>query len=75
MGTRSNPGAYDCAAAAEDDEPTFTLLGRDRHAPVLVRNWAALREAAGEDQAKVQEARDCADAMEAFREQRNLTRG
>lgn len=43
MGTRNNPGRYDCYARAEDDEPLFTLLGRDPHAAGLVALWAALR--------------------------------
>jgi hypothetical protein len=43
MGTKNNPGEFDCYAAAEPDEPLFTLLGRDPLASHLVRLWAALR--------------------------------
>ena len=70
MGTKNNPGAYDCYANAEPDEPMFILLGRDKHAPRRVRDWADARESAGEDPAKVQEARDCANAMVSFRAER-----
>lgn len=63
MGTKNNPGAFDCYANAEPDEPMFILLGRDKHAPTLVWLWATLRELDGEDPAKVKEARDCALAM------------
>jgi hypothetical protein len=34
----------DCYHKAEPDEPKFTLLGRDKAAPVCVRMWAAIRE-------------------------------
>jgi hypothetical protein len=44
----------------------FVLLARDRYAPRLVRQWAAVREAEGEEPSKVKEARDCADLMEAW---------
>lgn len=67
MGTKNNPGKFDCHANAEPDEPYFTLLGRDKHAPALVDEWARLREAEGEDPAKVAEARGCAAAMRGFR--------
>ena len=63
MGTKNNPGAFDCYANAESDEPMFVLLGRDKHAPTLVWLWATLRELDGEDPAKVAEARDCVAAM------------
>lgn len=67
MGTKNNPGAFDCYANAEPDEPMFTLLGRDEQAPELVRLWAKVRARSGEDPTKVQEAYDCADAMDAWR--------
>lgn len=67
MGTKNNPGAFDCYANAKPDEPMFILLARDRHAPRLVRLWAEIRAAEGEDPAKVAEARTCAAAMEAYR--------
>jgi hypothetical protein len=42
MGTKRNPGAFDCHAAALPDEPLFILLARDPAAPHLVKAWAAL---------------------------------
>jgi hypothetical protein len=66
MGTKNNPGAFDCYANAEPDEPMFVLLGRDKHAPTLVWLWAILRELDGEDVAKVQEARQCVADMMTF---------
>jgi hypothetical protein len=66
MGTKNNPGKFDCHANAHPDEPMFILLGRDPMAATLVRAWAEMREDAGEDPAKVAEARACADAMDAW---------
>lgn len=73
MGTKNNPGSYDCYANAEPDEPMFILLGRDPHGAAAVRKWAADREQmiqAGlkpaDDMRMVWEARECADAMEAY---------
>lgn len=43
MGTKQNPGAFDCYANAAPDEPMFVLLARDPHAAVLVNLWAAMR--------------------------------
>jgi hypothetical protein len=68
MGTKNNPGQFDCHAAAAPDEPIFTLLARDRHAPTLVRLWALLRHREGEDEEKVAEALECAAAMLAWRD-------
>jgi hypothetical protein len=67
MGSKNNPGKFDCYKAAHPDEPMFVLLGRDQDAPGLVRFWAAWREERGEDAAKVAEARQCADAMKEWR--------
>lgn len=63
MGTKNNPGEFDCYENAEPDEPMFILLGRDKHAPTLVWLWATLRELAGEQASKVSEARACAADM------------
>jgi hypothetical protein len=43
MGTKLNPGTYDCYANAEPDEPMFVLLGRDPLAPFLVSIWSKVR--------------------------------
>lgn len=64
MGTKNNPGKFDCHSRAEPDEPTFTLLGRDPVAPMLIAIWAHVRELTGEDPEKVAEARACAKACE-----------
>lgn len=45
MGTKADPGDFDCYEAAEEDEPLFVLLARDASAPELVRAWARGREA------------------------------
>lgn len=66
MGTKANPGPYDCYAAAEPDEPMFILLGRDRHAAALVNLWAAMRAIGGEDPAKLMQATVSANEMMAF---------
>jgi hypothetical protein len=74
MGTKNHPSKFDCYASAEPDEPIFVLLGRDKHAPVLVDLWANLREGDGEDPAKVSEAIQCAKAMIEFRRKRKAAR-
>ena len=67
MGTKNNPGQFDCYANAAPDEPMFVLLGRDRHAAGLVRLWALLRQRdGGTSDAKIAEALACADAMDAW---------
>jgi hypothetical protein len=43
MGSKNNPGKFDCYEAAHPDEPMFVLLGRDESAPYLVRLWAEIR--------------------------------
>ncbi len=68
MGTKNHPGAFDCYAAADDDEPMFVLLARDEQAPELVEKWAATRRRdRGQDDPKAAEAMDCARAMRSYR--------
>lgn len=74
MGTKSNPGKFDCHAVAADDEPLFTLLARDRDAPELVEQWAHWRTLGinlglypSSDCVKIAEARECAKAMREWR--------
>lgn len=43
MGTKRDPGEYDCLAKAAEDEPYFLLLARDVSAPGAVLNWAISR--------------------------------
>ncbi len=74
MGTKRNPGEFDCYANAAPDEPMFILLGRDPIAADLVDRWWALRqerlEAEGrltaEEVHQISEARSCAAAMRAY---------
>src|ERR1044072_2239185 len=70
LGTKNNPGKFDCYANADPDEPMFVLLGRDKHAPTLVWLWSTLRELDNEDPAKVQEARECCFDMMRSEERR-----
>lgn len=43
MGTKNNPGKFDCYEKADPDEPMFVLLGRDPMAAHLVSIWSKLR--------------------------------
>ena len=43
MGTKANPGSYDCYTKAAADEPLFTLRAKDPIAPHLVRVWRHVR--------------------------------
>jgi hypothetical protein len=63
VGTKNNPGNFDCYANAHPDEPMFVLLGRDKFGASLVQLWALARESDDEDPSKVAEALACADAM------------
>lgn len=76
MGTKNDPGEFDCYDNAEPDEPMFVLLARDPLAPILVELWASLRADDGvrthpsaPAPAKVAEARHCAASMRAWRRQ------
>lgn len=70
MGTKNNPGKFDCYTNAKDDEPIFVLLARDPLAPQLVRKWAQLtkmRAATMKTVEKSLEATNCANAMEKWK--------
>jgi hypothetical protein len=74
MGTKNNPGEFDCYAAAAPDEPMFILLARDPLAPILVDLWAMLRADSGcsehpgrSHSKKVLEAHECAESMRNWR--------
>ena len=67
MGTKENPGQFDCYANALPDEPMFVLLARDPDFARLVNEWADKRsrdigcgERPQSDWKLVLEARDCA---------------
>ena len=82
MGTKANPGKFDCYAKAADDEPIFVLRASDPRAPDAVRHWAdhyiiqkQIANSVGNgpepltnsQQEKYAEALACADAMEEWR--------
>ena len=70
MGTKNNPGEYDCYENAEPDEPMFVLLARDSIAAEVVRIWANTYsllcgiDPTLEQNAKINEAYTCAAAMD-----------
>jgi hypothetical protein len=63
MGTKNNPGKYDCYANAEPDEPLFVLLGRDKNAGALVWLWGVMAEIDGESPEKLGESRESVIAL------------
>lgn len=67
MGTKNNPGKYDCYEKADPDEPIFVLRAKDPRASELVREWADFAHSDGVDPNKVAEAEACADAMDEWR--------
>jgi hypothetical protein len=74
MGSKNQPGDFDCYGNALPDEPMFILLARDPSAPALIEWWADNRESAIDqklrpegDRAMVAEARQCAKAMRDWR--------
>lgn len=74
MGTKNNPGDFDCYGNADPDEPMFILLARDASAADLVDGWAdrrqqeiALGNKPASDEPMVKEARDCARSMRDWR--------
>ena len=76
MGTKNNPGEFDCYENADPDEPMFVLLARDPLAPILVRKWVELRQQAssepvaqGRERDKLVEALNCATEMDMWRKE------
>jgi len=61
MGTKNNPGRFDCYDKAEPDEPMFVLLARDKTAPLLVDMWVMLQDEINDE--KHHEAKQCAEKM------------
>lgn len=70
MGTKDNPGTFDCYEKAEPDEPMFILLARDPDAPELVELWAEMRQNREDpnDDDQIREAKECATAMRLWRQ-------
>ena len=77
MGTKNNPGKFDCYAKAGDDEPIFVLRANDPLAPALVELWAAIRlethPGHSDQHEKRGEALECARVMRVwkYRQKRN----
>lgn len=78
MGTKQNPGPYDCYVKLAPDEPYFVLRAKDATAPRVVREWVRQRrlEAAvtgapitPEYGWKLDEALRCADEMERWKQE------
>ena len=73
MGTKNNPGQFDCFGKAEADEPTFTLRAKDPAAPETIRAWGRERRKwercrrKPDEAARLEEAEACASAMERWR--------
>lgn len=74
MGSKTDPGSFDCYHNALPDEPMFILLARDPSAPDLVDRWATERQREIQkgtrprsDQAMVDEAIHCAAHMRHWR--------
>jgi len=74
MGTKNDPAKFDRYTNALPDEPMFILLARDPNAPELVRLWACRRQELitlgskpASDRAMIDEAYECAEAMENWR--------
>ncbi len=63
MGTKNNPGKYDCYEKAGADEPIFTLRANDPVAPLMVEQWANHAQHQGVEADKLEEARLCASEM------------
>lgn len=55
-----------CLDKVADDEPIFVLRAQDKFAPALVRLWVEMARATGCDDARLQEALDHADLMDAW---------
>jgi hypothetical protein len=68
MGTKNNPGDFDCYAKLAPDEPYFIVRGQDILAPGVVRRWATLALEAGVDRAKIAEAERVAYDMERYQQ-------
>lgn len=71
-----NRSDFDCEGKAMEGEPRFTLLARDRSAPMNIRLWAEIRKLQIKDGhkpisdlAQVDEALRVADAMELWRKE------
>lgn len=69
MGTKNNPGIYDCYAKAGPDEPIFTFRANDPMAPDMIDEWVLRATARGVPLPKRQEAATIAEDMRAWKRQ------
>ena len=78
MGTKNNPGLFDCYKEAGSDEPIFILRANDELAPNIIRFWAEeyriskLKKSKDnkltpKQESRYQEARLCARSMEVWK--------
>lgn len=74
MGTKTNPGKYDCYDKLEPDEPHFVLMARDPAAPQVIAYWTQIRAEMIQQKLKpesdydvLDEAVKCASDMQAWR--------
>ncbi len=64
MGTKTEPGKFDCLAKLGDEEPYFVLRAQDCEAADLVELWAMRASMSGLCPLdKINEAKQLADAM------------
>ena len=69
MGTKQNPGQFDCLDKIAPDEPFFVLRAKDPLASHLVREWVERASSTLlHEPEKLQEALDCADSMDEWRD-------
>ncbi len=67
MGTKLNPGTYDCYDKLAPDEVFFVLRAKDPIGPQTVRFWVNEAASAGHEPEKIMEASICADDMDSWR--------
>ena len=68
MSTKANPGQFNDYAQLGTDEPYFVLMARRPGDAKFVRMWAAEQRELGEQDVRVDDSFDTADAMDAWRD-------
>lgn len=75
MGTKANPGKYDCYDKAGPDEPLFVLRANDPMAPMVVKFWIYLSQEKYKNSEgwseKLVEAEKCVNDMVAWKSRKN----
>ena len=66
MGTKNDPGKFDCYAKLAPNEPYFVLRAQDRTASYVVEAWVKAAAANGCPPAKLDSARRVATAMRKY---------